>query len=89
MKTDTLRRLYPRVARAFDLYLLCRTQQLFHLEVKKNGGKSVEHRVVRFTTGFHALPEAGGLLDQPVWTMEMFERFKSGENLAASKALNK
>ena len=59
------------------------------MEVKKNGGKSVEHRVVRFTTGFHSLPEQGGLLDQPFWTMEMFGHFRQGENLAASKALNK
>lgn len=77
------------MARAYDLYTLCRTQQLFHMEVKKNGGKSAEHRVVRFVTGFHSLPNAGGVLDQPCWTMDMFELFRRGENLAASKALSK
>jgi hypothetical protein len=57
------------------------------MEVTKQGGKSVEHKVVRFTTGFHSLPEAGGLLDQPCWTMELFEVFREGENRAAFKGL--
>lgn len=77
------------MARAFDLYLACRSQQLFHIEVTKDGGKRAEHRVVRYVTGFNLLPEAGGVLDQPCWTMDMFEHFRSGENAAAVKQLTK
>ena len=55
----------------------------------KDKGKKIEHRIVRFTTGYHHLPEDGGLLDQPVWTMAMFEQFKQVENHVAMEVLNK
>jgi hypothetical protein len=65
--------------------LLCRTVQLFHIKVEKQ--RKVEHKITEFVTGFSQLPEAGGALDQPVWLMEMFDQFRSGENATAAKAL--
>lgn len=59
------------------------------MEVSKEKGKRTEHRIVRFTTGFHHLPDEGGVMDQPVWTMAMFELFKEGENRAAMTELTK
>jgi len=59
------------------------------MQVDKDGGKKVEHKIVRYTTGFDHFPEDGGLLDQPCWTIDMFDVFRQGENLAASKQLAK
>jgi hypothetical protein len=64
---------------------MCRTVQLFSLEVEKN--KKTELRVTEFVTGFSQLPAAGGVDDQSVWLMAMFEHFRSGENATASKNL--
>lgn len=55
------------------------------MSIEKN--KKVEHKITEFVTGFSVLPEAGGVLDQSVWLMEMFDHFKSGENAVAAKAL--
>lgn len=76
------------MARAFELYLSCRTVQLFHIRVEKDRGKRVENRVTEFVTGYSVLPEAGGVLDQPVWVMAIFDQFKAGENAVASKTLS-
>jgi len=59
------------------------------MRVEKNRGKTVENRTVEFVTGYSQLPVAGGVLDQPVWLMEMFDHFRNGENAAASKTLSK
>lgn len=75
------------MARAFGIYLDCRTVQLFHLRVEKNKGKQVENKIVEFVTGYSQLPDAGGVLDQPVWLMAMFDHFRNGENATASKNL--
>jgi hypothetical protein len=64
---------------------MCRTVQLFSIEVEKN--KRTELRMTEFVTGFSLLPDAGGVDDQSVWTMAMFEHFRSGENAVASKNL--
>jgi len=85
MSVKTKRLLYPRIAQAFDLYLECRELQFIHMKLQKN--KKVEHKVVQQVVGFHHLPEPGGLLDQPCWTMSMFSIFRSGENAGAAKAL--
>jgi hypothetical protein len=77
----------PRMARAFDLYIDCRTVQLFHLRVEKDRGKKVENKIVEFVTGYSQLPVAGGMLEQPAWVMRMFDHFRSGENAAAAKNL--
>lgn len=87
MKTQTMQRLWPRVADAFHLYLSCRSIGFVHMEIKKDRGKKVEHKVLPFVTGFHSLPVAGGMLDQPSWTIEMFGAFKAGENAGVQKAL--
>lgn len=77
----------PRLARAFELYLTCRTVQLFHLRVEKDKGRKVENKIVEFVTGYSQLPESGGALDQPVWLMSIFDDFRNGENAAAAKNL--
>ncbi len=76
-----------RLARAFSLYLDCRTTQLFHLRVEKDKGRKAENKIVEFVTGYSQLPEAGGMLDQPVWLLAIFDYFRSGENAAAAKNL--
>lgn len=85
MSTKTKMSLYPRIAQAFDLYLQCRELQFIHFKFNKN--RKSEHKVVPQVTGFHTLPEAGGLLDQPNWTIEIFSAFRTGENAGSSKAL--
>lgn len=64
---------------------MCRTVQLFHFKVEK--GKRADHKITEFVTGYSQLPEAGGALDQPVWLMDIFDQFRSGENAVAAKAL--
>ncbi len=49
--------------------------------------KKVEHKITEFVTGFSQLPEAGGVLDQSAWLMDMFDQFRAGENAVAAKAL--
>jgi hypothetical protein len=75
----------PRVARAFELYLQCRSLNFVHFEVAKERGKKVEHKFVPFVNGWSTLPEPGGALDQPVWTMAMFEVFRAGENVGSQE----
>lgn len=58
------------------------------MKVEKNRGRQVENKLTEFVTGFSQLPEAGGVLDQPVWLMAMFEQFRSGENAVAAKTLS-
>lgn len=58
------------------------------MKVEKNRGKSVEHKLTQFVTGYSQLPETGGVMDQPVWVMAMFEHFRSGENAVAAKTLS-
>lgn len=82
-----MRRRFPRVATAFDLYLQCRQSQMVHLELTKDKGKKVEHKIVSFSTGLHHLPEPGGILDQPCWTFAMFTVFRNGENVGAQKTI--
>lgn len=61
--------------------------QFVHYELTKDRGKKVEHKTVPFVTGFHTLPEQGGVLDQPCWTLHMFEVFRAGENNGSKKLL--
>lgn len=85
MSVKTKLTLYPRLAKAFTLYLQCRELQFIHFEIQK--GKKKEHKVIPQVTGFHTLPEPGGLLDQPNWTIEIFSAFRAGENAGSAKAL--
>lgn len=80
-----MRRLNPRIARCFELYLQCRELTFVHMEVTKDRGKKVEHKIMPFVSGWSALPEAGGLLDQGVWTMAMFDIFRAGENIGVKE----
>lgn len=88
LRTDFKRRQFPDVGAAFDIYLSCRQQQLFHMEVQKDKGRRVEHKVLPWTTGY-ALPEPGGMLDQPAWMTDMFDFFVQGERAAMMKELKK
>lgn len=85
VRSDNLRRREPRIARAFDTYLMCRTVQLFHLRLESKN--KVENKVTEFVTGYSQLPRTGGVEDQPAWLMAMFEQFRSGENAVAAKNL--
>lgn len=85
VKSDNLRRKNPRIARAFDTYLACRTVQLFHLRIESKN--KVENRITEFVTGYSQLPDAGGVDDQPVWLMAMLDQFRAGENAVAAKTL--
>ena len=58
---------------------------LFHIAIEKRG--KTEHKMTEFVTGFAQLPDAGGVLDQSIWLMEIFDQFKAGENAVAIKAL--
>jgi hypothetical protein len=68
---------------------MCRSLQVFSVEVSKNGGKQNETKIVRFPVALHCLPKAGGLLDQSNWLMDIFEHFKAGEVTAANKILSR
>lgn len=49
--------------------------------------KKVEHKITEFVTGYSQLPEAGGVLDQPAWLIDIFDHFRAGENAVAVKSL--
>ena len=49
--------------------------------------KRTEHKITEFVTGFSQLPDAGGVLDQSCWLMDIFDSFRAGENASAAKAL--
>ena len=88
LRTETLQAQWPEIGVAFELYLSCRQQQLFHMEVQKDKGKRLEHKLVLFTTGY-LFPAPGGILDQPDWLTTMFDCFMSGERAAAMRELKK
>lgn len=77
--------MYPRVARTYSLYVQCRGISLLHVQVPQN--KKVRHEIVSWPTGFHTLPESGGLLDQDLTTMLLFDAFLAGERQAAIKRM--
>lgn len=58
------------------------------MEVQKDKGKRVEHKVVPWTIGYQ-LPEQGGVLDQPAWLLDMFDSFMYGDRSAAMKEIKK
>lgn len=58
------------------------------MEVQKDKGRRVEHKVLPWTTGY-ALPEPGGMLDQPGWLIDMFDFFVQGERAALLRELKK
>lgn len=58
------------------------------MKVEKDRGKKVEHKLTEFVTGYSQLPEAGGMLDQPVWLMAILEQCRAGENAVAQKTLS-
>lgn len=85
-RTDNLRSKYPEIARAFDLYIQCRSQELVVAEITKD--KKTYMRIVPHTTGLGVLPAEGGLLDQPYRLMEFFGAFRVADNTFTSKNLS-
>lgn len=65
---------------------MCRQLNFVHVEVTKERGKKVEHKIMPFVSGWSQLPEPGGVLDQGVWTMAMFETFRAAENKGVHEA---
>lgn len=80
-----MRKNNPRVARCFELYLQCRELTFVHIPLNKDRGKKVEHKVLPLVSGWSALPVEGGMLDQPVWTMAMFDNFRRAENIGVKE----
>lgn len=80
-----MQRQNPRIAKAFSLYLSCRSLSHVHIPLNKDKGKRVEHKVLPMVSGWSALPEEGGMLDQPVWTMAMFNIFRAAENVGVKE----
>lgn len=74
----------PEIARAFDLYVSCRSFQLFTVDIPKGSGKSqtIMKKIMPFPVGITSYPEAGGLLDQSYRMWEFFEIFLSAERQA-------
>lgn len=74
-----MRKRHPRIAHCFDLYLSCRQIAPVVMEKSENRGKKVERKIVPLVAGWSVLPEPGGVLDQGVWTMAMFDIFRRAE----------
>lgn len=68
--------------------MTCREQQIVTYSTQKGKDKTIQH-VRPFTTGWSALPEAGGILDQPHRLMTFLEIFLSGEREGFFKELSK
>lgn len=83
-----MRARHPELAWSYDLYTVCREQQLFTVDIPKQQGKRTETKVVQFTTGYASLPEPGGALDQPVRLMSFFQCFLNGDRTATFKELS-
>ena len=82
-----MRQQNPRIASCFALYLECRSLTYVHVPINKDKGKKVEHKILQFANGWSHLPDPGGVLDQGVWTMAMFQTFRRGENLGVKEEL--
>ena len=70
---------YPRIARTFETYLTCRAIGLVIFEKTSKDGKKSSHIFIQWPTGWAALPVAGGVDDQPCWTMDILESMLQGE----------
>lgn len=77
---ETKLRKNPEIAEAYALYDECRTLTVHAQQYSK--GKEQMIRTLTFPTGYHYLPNEGGMLDQPYRLMEFFGEFMSGERLA-------
>jgi hypothetical protein len=77
---------YPEIARAYDLYVSCRSQDLVIAEIPK--GDKTFIRITPKTTGYAVLPLPGGMLDQPYRLMEFMSHFRTGDQMATKRALS-
>jgi hypothetical protein len=70
---------YPEIARAYQLYLLCRAQTVIVYSESKGKDKTVQ-KIRPYTTGFGILPDEGGLQDQNHRLLSFMEIFLNGEH---------
>ncbi len=79
----------PELARAYSLYRDCREQVLFRHEFSRGQGKQAKNMVsiIAWTTGYHHLPEGGGMRDQPHKLMQYFDAFRNGDARAANEQM--
>lgn len=61
------------------------TRQLFTVE--KTQGERTTSIIINYATGYHSLPEEGGMLDQPYRMMAFWSYFLEGDRLATFKRL--
>lgn len=82
METD------PELSDAWELYQLCRQQQLVIYEKptgKKDGSKVLSTAV--WPTGFSSLPDGHGLYHEDYMLMKYFSGFLVGEKEACAKLI--
>lgn len=72
----------PDIAKAYVLYIACRRRTLIVASVPKGVKGDTVTKMIPYTDGLLFLPEAGGLLDQPVRLMSFFDSFEAGEQEA-------
>jgi hypothetical protein len=79
-RQDSVLRANPEIAAAWRDYDSCRVLAVHSQQYSK--GKDNMIRTLTFPTGYSILPNAGGLLDQPHYLMELFDAFMDGERFA-------
>jgi len=80
LKVD--KRLKAEIVQSFELYRLCRAQEMMIVEVNSPDGKRATKKFVAHTTGLSILPAPGGVLEQPYRLMEFFSHFIEGDRQA-------
>jgi hypothetical protein len=71
----------PHLADAWEIYTLCRHQEIITVEKTKQSAKGTVKNVQYLpkTLGYRVLPWDGGVLDQPHALMSIFASFQMGE----------
>lgn len=80
----------PELYAAWELYQLCRQQQLLIYEKptgKKDGSKILS--TVLWTTGLSVLPHGAGIYDEDYLMTKFFLGFLNGERQGAAKLMSK
>lgn len=80
----------PELLYAWDMYLMCRNQQLIIYEKptgKKDGSKILS--TVQWTTGLSVLPNSVGVGGENYLLMKYFHGFMQGEREGAGKLMSK
>lgn len=77
----------PEIARAYELYTICRRRNMVVVTVGKGSKGESSTKILPFVDGLSVLPLAGGVLDQPYRLMTFFQYFEDGEQEAFSNRL--